>query len=221
MGISLRKLFLFLVIILLILIGMHFFSQSLPGTMGKRFSLTDESNIPTWYSAVLLFSVSLSSLLIYFFEIKTQGSDHPWHSFWLGFGCVYCFLSLDEVARIHEICDEMTVFKWIVYYAPLAGLYFGICTRYFLGIRKNDKSLRNLVLGGMIIYASGAMLMELISYLFHPLPPVLQQTEIVLEEGFEILGTIIVLMGCLQELQRLFLSAIARWESFTSSIHDS
>jgi len=35
------------------------------------------------------------------------------------------------------------------------------------------------------------------------LPPLLQLAEFTLEEGFEMIGTIMVLMGCLHEMQRL------------------
>ena len=204
MDISIRKLFLFLLFIVLILLGMHFFPNSLSWTIANRFNLNEEANIPTWYSTVLLFSVSLSSLFIYLFENKVVGRDHSWHLFWLGFGAAYCFLSLDETARFHEIIDAKTSIKWVLVYAPFAWIFFIICTIYFVVIRNDNKSLRNWVLGGMIIYALGGLVSELIDHLFYPLSPALQQVEFVLEEGPEMVGTIMVLMGCLQELRRLY-----------------
>ena len=78
----------------------------------RLVSVGGENNIPTWYSTILLFSVSLSCLAIYFFEHKVIRCDHSWHLFWLGFGGVYCFLSLDEAARLHEIIDKATSIKW-------------------------------------------------------------------------------------------------------------
>jgi hypothetical protein len=167
-----------------------------------RFNLDTEANIPTWYSTVLLFSVSLSALFIHLVENKVLGRNHPWHLFWIGFAGVYCFLSLDEAARLHEILDLWI--KWVFVYAPFAGIFFIICTIYFVVIRKNDKSLRNWILGGLIIYALGGLFCEYINHIFYPLPPALMQTEFVLEEGLEMFGTIVVLMGCLQELRRLY-----------------
>jgi hypothetical protein len=154
-----------------------------------------EANLPTWYSTVLLFAVSLSSLGIYILS-----NDHL-HSrkFWLIFSCVYCYLFIDEAACLHEIIDEVTPIKWVFIYAPFAAVFFMICVHQLLN--STDKTLRNLILGGLIVYALGGLIGESISYLFSPLTPL----TFVLEEGLEMLGSIIVLMGCLRELNRLWI----------------
>lgn len=78
---SLRNLFLFLLLIVFILLGMHFFPASRSWTIANRFNLNGEANIPEWYSSVLLFSVSLISLVIYLLGRKGIGRDHPWNAF--------------------------------------------------------------------------------------------------------------------------------------------
>ena len=201
---SLRYLFLFLLLIVFILLGMHFFPASESWTIADRFNLDGEANIPEWYSAVLLFSVSLSSLAIYLLGRKGIGGDRPWNRFWLAFAGVYCFLSLDECARLHEIIDSATPLKWVYAYAPFAAIFFIICAFYFVVIRNGEKRVRNWVLGGLIVYALGGLVSELIGYLFRPLQHALQQAEFVIEEGLEMIGAIIVLMGVLQELRRLY-----------------
>ena len=87
-------------------------------------------------------------------------------------------------------------------YAPFAGAFFLICA-YQL-VESNNKKLRNWILGGLVIYALGGLGGEYISYVFRPLPPLLQYLEFVLEEGLEMVGTIMVLTGCLQEVNRLW-----------------
>jgi hypothetical protein len=198
MAIPIRKLFFLQLFIVLFLILMHFFPERLSWTIHDKFNLDGEANIPTWYSTVLLFSVSLSSLGIYKLSF-----DHA-HSrrFWLVFSCVYCFLSLDEAAGLHEVIDRTTSVKWVFVYAPFAGAFFMICAYHL--VKSDNKTLRNWILSGLVVYVLGGLLGEFISYLFYPLPPLLQQLEFVLEEGFEMFGTIMVLMGCLQELN-LFL----------------
>jgi len=203
MEIPVRKLFLLLLFIVFILLAMHFFPESLSSTIHNRFNLDGEANVPTWYSTVLLFSVALSSLIIYHLDNISSYADKSWRLFWLGFGGVYCFFSLDEAARLHEIIDVNTSIKWIFIYAPLVGIFFVVCA-YYLAVRNNNKTLRNWIIGGLIIYAAGGLFAEFVSYLFYPLPPALQQVEFVLEEGLELIGTILVLMGCLQESNRLY-----------------
>jgi len=159
MDISIRNLFMFLMFLVFILLGMHlgmhFVPEHISWTIANRFSLDSEANVPTWYSTVLLFSVSLCSLIIYFMRNNVVEHDHLGRLFWLVFGAVYCFLSLDEAAGFHEIIDNTTSMKWVFVYAPFGAIFFIICTIYFIVIRNNEKKLRNWILGGLIVYAVG------------------------------------------------------------------
>lgn len=201
---SLHNLFLFLLFIVFILLGMHFFPVSVSWTIADRFNLNGEANIPEWYSAVLLFSVSLSSLAVYLLSRNGIGPDRPWKKFWLAFAGVYCFLSLDESARMHEIFNNVTALKWVYAYAPFAAIFFVVCVFYFVTIRRGEKRVRNWVLGGLVVYAFGGLVSEFIGYVLSPMPHAMQQVEFVIEEGLEMIGTIIVLMGVLQELRHLY-----------------
>jgi hypothetical protein len=80
---------------------------------------------------------------------------------------------------------------------------------------KGDKKIRNSILGGLTIYVFGALVSEFISYLLYPLPACYQQVEFVLEEGFELVGTIIVLVSILQELNRLYALQLLRTSTHT------
>ncbi len=197
MPIPIHKLFLLLLFFVLILLAMHFFPKSLSSTIHNRFNLDSEANIPTWFSTVLLFCVSLTSLAIYILgrnlEINTSCQ-----SFWLGFTAVYCFLSLDEAARIHEICSTVLHLKWIYVYAPFGAIFFMVCA-FFLTVINKNYHLRNWILGGLIVYALGGLIGESYShFIYH------YQIEFVFEEGLELLGTIMVFRGCLQELDRRY-----------------
>ena len=201
---SLRNVFLFLLLVVFVLLGMHFFPASTSWTIADRFNLDGEANIPEWYSAALLLSVSLVSLAVYLLGRRGVDGDRQWNAFWLAFAGVYCFLSFDECARMHEIFDSATSVKWVYAYAPFAAIFFVVCVFYFVAIRPGEKRVRNWVLGGLIVYALGGLVSEFIGYIFRPLPHAIQQVEFVIEEGLEMIGAIIVLMGVLQELQRLY-----------------
>lgn len=197
MSIPIRKLFLLLLFFVLILLVMHFFPKSLSLTIHDRFDLDTEANIPTWFSTVLLFCVSLTSLAIYIFGRNLE-INASCQSFWLGFAAVYCFLSLDEAATIHEIFGFVLHLKWVYFYAPFAAIFFMVCTFFLTVINKNNH-LRNWILGGLVVYALGGLIVESYShFIYH------YQIEFVFEEGFELLGTIMVFRGCLQELDRRY-----------------
>jgi hypothetical protein len=182
---------------------MHFFPEDLSLTINNRFNLDQEANIPTWYSTVLLFLVSMCSLTIYFYGTTLLSQSDRWRSFWILMSSVYCFLSLDEAARLHELIDKHTSLKWVYVYAPFGAIFFLLCVFYLFSVRNNDRTLRIWLLGGLLLYATGGLFAEYYSYYFGPLSPILQQVEFVLEEGLEVLGTIMVLMACFTELNQL------------------
>jgi len=204
---SVRRLFRVLLFVVLMLGVMHFFPRELSETIDNRFDLDVEANVPTWYSTILLFSVSLSCISVYIQAQKACNRDRFWRRFWLIMGVGYGFLSLDEAARLHEVINVMLSTSWTFVYAPFAGVFFLLCVYYFAVVRGADKSLRNWILGGLIVYALGGLISEAIGYLYWPLPPVLYGLELVSEECLEMTGTIMVLRGCLQESMRLFESA--------------
>ena len=193
--IPIRKIVVLLVGIELYLIGMHFFPEAFSTTIRNRFDLNGEANIPTWYSTELLFAISASSLILY----ALSATDRQSRKFWLVFGCVYGFLSLDEAARLHEVIDKHI--KWVVVYGPPAGLFFVFCANHLCN--GDNQALRNFIVGGLSVYALGGLVGETVSSLLDPLSPVLQQVEFVWEEGLEMLGSILVLTGCLQEINRV------------------
>ena len=203
MEIPIRNLFLYFSCFMIILLLMHFFPESSSWSIHNRFNLDTEANIPTWYSTVLLFSISILSIVIHFLREKYIKNVETWNSFWLMFSSVYCFLSLDEAARLHELIDRSTSIKWVYIYAPFGAIFFSICFVYFWVIRRDSTDLRIWFLGGLIVYATGGLLSEFVSYYYAPLPAVVQQIEFIVEEGLEMLGTIMVLMGCFKELNYL------------------
>lgn len=196
MTIPTRKALIVLCLPLVFLLVMHFFPESVSWTIHQRFDLNDETNIPTWYSSALLLLVSISSLAIYLWRDKTLKHQ----KFWLIFSAVYSFLSMDEVAQIHEAIAPHV--KWMYIYAPLAAVFLAYCVYHL--VKHEDEAARNWIMGGMVVYGLGVLGFETLWYIFKPLPPLLQLIEVVTEEEFEMAGSTIVVIGCLQVLNRLW-----------------
>jgi hypothetical protein len=110
-------------------------------------------------------------------------------------------LSLDEAASLHEKLDFFLA-KWIYVYAPIAGVFFIFCIYYLIKIGNRNLTIK--LISGLIIYASGGLACEMFSYIFEPLPPVIQEIEFVAEEGFEMIGAVLILLGCLEEISKSF-----------------
>ena len=180
-----------------------FFALTLPEFIVARFNINGEANIPTWYSTILLFSVSAASLLIYGLSLRLPKNGQRLRAFWLGFGSVYAFFSLDEAAMIHEIFDRLTLVKWFYVYAPVIGLFYLASFYYFFVVRKEDHAVRNWIIGGLVVFAFGGIACEWYAYTF-PMTYAARQIEYVLEEGSEMIGTVMVLMGCLLEFKGKF-----------------
>ena len=217
MAIPIRKTLLFLLAIICILVLMHVLANDLSWALheSKRFNLDAEANIPTWFSAILLFSISICSLLIYMLRSNVLKERGGWVSFWIVVSAVYCFLSLDEVARLHELIDTYTSVKWVYVYAPFAAIFFFACVFYFFAIRNNDHRIGFWFVGGLFLYGAGGLFAEFLSHYFHPLPRILQQLEFMSEEGLEMLGAAMVLMACFTELNALNqtkIRIISRWQ---------
>jgi hypothetical protein len=177
---------------------MNFLPPAAPQILREHFSLDAESNIPTWYSSVLLFAIASVTLGIYWLE---RLREKP-RAFWLIFSGVYCYLSMDEAATIHEAIHMVFRIPWWVYYAPFAVIFFLYCASYLS--RYETKELRDALLTGLIVYATGALVIEaigmLLGHFMHPMPEALHLAEVTVEECFEMLGSSIVLVACLGEL---------------------
>jgi hypothetical protein len=153
MGSSLHRLCLCLILGVFFLAAMNYFPENLSPVIHEKFYLDYESNIPTWYSTVLLFLVSIVSLLIYILRHKTMYHDR-WPVFWFAFSLTYIFLSMDEAGKIHELSDTVLHMKWLKLYAPFAGLFFLLTTYYLIRINW-ERITTIMIVGGLIIYALG------------------------------------------------------------------
>ncbi len=167
-----------------------------------RFHLDKEANIPTWFSSFILLLVGISSLLVIFLPSSKDENSQKNNTFWKVFGMVYIFISLDEVSQLHEIVNQFTDTKWIYVYAPFAFFFLLFCLYWLFQKKLEFPLIRNFLLVGMAVQFLGAFVAEYTIYSFQ-LSPAWYEVEVAFEEGFEMLGTIIVLTGVLIKLNSL------------------
>jgi len=179
---------------------MNFFPRKISESVANEFFLDGEKNVPTWFSTILLYSVSLVSFVICYL-LKRREEKRKGYVFWLIFGVSFLYLSLDEQTGIHEILDKFLPFKWVYLYLSL-GIVFFI---YLLKSLMDNPfgSTRRFIITGILLLAAGGMILELISHILYPLPRHIQSIEFVMEEGCEMAGVILILYGCLLYLDYL------------------
>ncbi len=210
MEINLKKLFIVLFSILILIFSIHtlivylsvYHIAEIDLFIATRFDINREGNIPTWYSSFLLLFVSFSAFTISFLTKRLDNFTSKSVLFWRIVSAVYLFISFDEVSQIHELFDKLGIIKWVKVYAPLALLFLVYCI-YYLVIKKSENHIiRNFILFGLMVHFLGALVAEYIAYIYE-LTLKLQHLEIFIEESFEVMGTILVLMGSLTKLNEI------------------
>jgi len=201
MTIPIRKVLPYLLVPVLFLLLMDFFPESISWTIHQRFDLNQELNVPTWYSATLLLLVSVAALGLFAYSDPKS----PSRRFWLITSLVYCYLSIDESAALHEALAVHI--KWYYVYAPPAFAYMLFTLRTLF--KHEEATVRNWILVGLVAYGTGALTLEIIWYIFKPFPAWAEITFVAVEETLEMVGTILVLGGCLHAWNRLMLSRLS------------
>lgn len=158
--------------------------------MLQFFDLNGEANLPAWSTSITLAIAGFLALLTYLLHEKGE-------YFWLVLSAACFFISLDEIVQIHEQLTLITHIKWIFYYAPIGSIVLAYLTWRTMKIRDHHPHVKTIMQGVFIgfILATG---LETLSHF--GLASLWQKVEYMLEEGAEMLGADMILIGCLQEL---------------------
>jgi hypothetical protein len=124
------------------------------------FSLSYEQNIPTWYSSSLLLACSL---LLFLIASATKRAGDPHVNHWRGLALGFLYISLDEVASLHEYTGWLKLggllyFSWVIP-AAVVVIVIGVSYLKFLKHLPGPTRARFLIAGA--IYVGGAVGMEL------------------------------------------------------------
>ncbi len=153
----------------------------------SAFDMENEANLPNWFSIVLLFSIALAGMVIYRLR-----SGVKWRFFWLIFAGIFLLLSLEEAARLREVLFHTFFIQSIAaVYVPAGLALLALFGGYLLIIERYNRPLQRWLISGLVIFVIGG------------LGGVLTLDIVALKEWLEMFGAILVLCGCLGEVNRL------------------
>jgi len=166
-------------------------------------SLSYEQNVPTWYSAILLFTCSLC---LGWVAAGTRLMKGRFVAHWWGLCGGFAYMSLDEVVEIHEHLAGLVrvkgisylYFSWVIP-AALVVLVVGLLYLRFIIHLPARTRLRFVIAGA--IYVGGALAMELpLGYVAvrSGEESLLYGLVDALEETMEILGVTLFLLALLE-----------------------
>jgi len=174
----------------------------------EKFNVDSESNIPTYFSSLMLLMISVFLGIIALFKNKTKD---PFVIHWTLLSIIFFFMSLDEVAGFHEALSGFLETRWEtsgyfnypwVIPAMLFVLVFIIF--FFKFWRNLPQKTRLLFLISGALYISGVIGIELISGKYaelHGEQNLIYNMIIMIEEFLEMAGCLCFIYTLLRYIE--------------------
>jgi hypothetical protein len=172
----------------------------------KWFDFNLESNVPTWFSVIIL---TVAALLFFIIYIHKKNNNIKGAHYWLTLGFIFIFISVDESVQVHEevakilrpsVSNDVSgllYWAWVIPYgifAIAAAIYF---MRFVLNLPKQTRLLFFMA-GGMYIF--GALILELAEghfYLKYGLDHIYNRILYFIEELCEMSGVTVLIYALL------------------------
>ena len=163
-------------------------------------------NFPTWFSSMLLALAAFFSYQCSIAAKTPQRGQRMWQ--WAALG--FLGMSCDEVAMIHESIGNTLnkyYFKskaiehstWVIILGPIILVMLIVFIIKIKKYLRNSRKAKQLLMIGIFVYVGGSFFLEAtINLLNHQNLQWLWNLEIVLEEFFEMLGTVIIIKGLME-----------------------
>lgn len=196
-----RKLAGFLVAIVIFLLSIHILLQvwhfewrELPWLWRQFFDVDEEDSLPTWYSTIALL---LTSGLLYLIGQHKQTEGERWARYWYGLALAFAFLSMDEIAGLHETLNSLVDFSWAIPVGIAVAILGLVYIRFLLHLPLRTRVLF-IAAGGL--YVGGAIGVETATdwYAEEELLNTLgYNLWTAVEEGMEMLGVVLFIHALL------------------------
>lgn len=176
----------------------HYRLNELPWLLRQIFDVDEEASFPTWYSSIALFITS-GVLWVNARAHRNVGSPLRWY--WDVLAVGFLFLSIDEIAGIHETLNSEIDISWAIPGGIIAVLV-GIAYIPFL-FKLPRRTAVWFLIGGFI-YIGGAVGVELYTepYLVNDqLDTLAYYLWNAVEEGMEMGGVLIFLHALLLSMK--------------------
>jgi len=139
----------------------HHLGAGSQSSLVPLLSLSEEANLPTWYSSMLLFSCGVALAAIAATVARAGG---PYRRHWAFLGLVFVYMSLDETAQLHERLNSVVpplhgafYFGWIIPAGIVVALLGVAYLRFVAHLPASTR--RRFILAGAL-YVGGALGME-------------------------------------------------------------
>jgi hypothetical protein len=140
--------------------SVHAFSHApVVEALVQLFSLSYEQNVPTWLATCLLFSSGIALARV---AATASQRRAPMSRRWWALSIIFLYLSLDELAELHEnlngLAGGVVYFDWIL---PAAGVVLLLVALYLPFLRHLPGPTRRRFVLAAALYVGGALFMEL------------------------------------------------------------
>jgi hypothetical protein len=204
-----RRLFFAMLLVELLLVSFYWLDILLGAPVVVLHALVDldgEGNLPAWFSS---FQLALISLGLWFLVFRQGSHERPSKAFFALPATVFLLWSADETAQMHERLTGwigLRYVDWLPYFlnqhkalvvllivALLAVARF--LWRDVVAFWQTHRRLSLIALCGFFVVFMGGAVLETIGYKFFldGTTPLLYQTEVCLEEFFEMFGASLIL----------------------------
>ncbi|MCP2043940.1 multidrug transporter [Pontibacter sp. HSC-36F09] len=176
------------------------------------FTFNGESNIPAFFSSVMLLAASGLLFLIYIQHKRSAQENYTRH--WFILGCLFLFMAIDENTQVHERVADfvrprlttdlsgMLHWAWVVPYGVLTLAVVAYFLRFVLRL---PAYTRNLILVSGALFVTGALGLEFFEgYLYkrYGIDHLYNRILYCLEELMEMSGVALFIYTLLDHLAR-------------------
>ena len=172
----------------------------------RLFYVDFETNVPTWWSAMLLLASAATAGLLA--RAARSAGDDRWPH-WLALAVLFVAMAADDAASLHELLQKplraaLGSETWLRYPLILPGLIVAvvIALRFRRFTQTIGATRRRLVIGAAI-FALGALVFEMLGGWFAPEAIGANTTYLALtttEEALELAGASVVLIALLRHV---------------------
>jgi hypothetical protein len=123
-------------------------------------SLSEEANLPTWYSSMLLLACAVA-LAAVASDVRQRGER--WFGHWAALAAVFAYMSLDETAQLHERLNGFFTLRGVFYFGwiiPAGIIVAAIGLAYLRFVLQLPPSTRRRFVVAGVLYVGGALVME-------------------------------------------------------------
>lgn len=173
---------------------LHYRGITVPWDLHLVLDVDEEPTLPTWYSSMAILGCAVLARAIGRAAGRAGDRDAP---YWNGLAAGLAFMSLDEIAALHEMMNTFVDIEWTIPGAIAAGV---VSLLYLPFLRRLPReTARRFVLAGAV-YLAGVLGVEHLTgpqffrYSMDTLPYAYVSA---FEEGLEMLGVVLLVRALL------------------------